>query len=81
MHDNARPHVARVCRQFLNRNYVNVLSWPAVSPYMNPIEHIWYYLGRNVRARGNVQNLTDLENALIQEWYNIPNVVIRLISE
>ena len=32
MHDDARPHVARICRQFLNRNNVNVLSWPAVSP-------------------------------------------------
>ena len=58
MHDNARPHVARICRQFLNRN-VNVLPWPAVSPDMN--------FGRTVRARGNVHNLRDLENALIQE--------------
>ena len=77
MHDNARLHVARICRQFLNRNNVNVLPWPAVSPDMNPIEDIWDYLGRKVRARGNVHNLRDLENALIQEWNNIPNVVIR----
>ena len=48
MHDNSRPHVARICRQFLNRNLVNVLPWPAVSPGMNPIEHIWDYLGRKV---------------------------------
>ena len=67
VHDNARPDVARICRQFLNRNNVNVLPWPAVSPDMNPIEHIWDYLGRTVRARGNVHNLKDLENALIQE--------------
>ena len=78
MHDNARPHVARICRQFLNGNNVNILPWPAVSPDMNPIEHIWDYLGRKIRARGNVHNLRDLENALIQEWNNIPNVVIRL---
>ena len=77
MHDNARPHVARICRQFLNRNNVNELPWPAVSPDMNPIEHIWDYLGRKVRARGNVHNLRDLENALIQEWNDIANVVIR----
>ena len=25
MHDNARPHVARICRQFLNRNNGNIL--------------------------------------------------------
>ena len=78
MHDNARPHVAKICRQFLKRNNVNVLLWPAVSPDMNPIEHIWDYLGRKIRATGNVHNLRDLENALIQEWNNIPNVVIRL---
>ena len=53
MHDNARPHVSRIFRQFLNRNNVNVLPWPAVSPDMNPIEHIWDYLGKKVRARGN----------------------------
>ena len=50
MHDNARPHVARICRQFLNRINVNVLPWPAVSPDINPIEHIWDYLGRKVRS-------------------------------
>ena len=77
MHCNARPHVARICRQFLKRNNVNVLSWPAVSPDMKTIEHIWDYLGRKVRARGNVHNLRDLVNALIQECNNIPNVVIR----
>ena len=77
MHNNARPHVARICRQFLNRNNINVLHWPAVSPDMNLTAHIWDYLGRKFRARGNVHNPRDLENALIQEWNNIPNVVIR----
>ena len=77
MHDNARPHVARICRQFLNRSNVNVLHWPAVSPDMNPTEHIWDYLGRKFRSRGNVHNLRDLENALIEEWNNISNVVFR----
>ena len=52
MHDNARPHVARICRQFPNRNNVNVLPWPAVSPDMNPIEHIWNYLGRKFALEG-----------------------------
>ena len=76
MHDNARPHVARICQQFL-RNNVNKPLWPAVSRDMNPIEHIWDYLGREVSARGNIHNLKDLENDLIQEWNNIPNVIIK----
>ena len=48
-----------------------------MSPVMNPIEHIWDYLGRKIQAKGNVHNLKDLENAFIQEWNNISNVVIR----
>ena len=44
---------------------------------MNLIEHILDYLSRKVQARRNVHNIRDLENALIQEWNNIPNIVVR----
>ena len=40
MQDNSRPHVARVTTQFLQQNNVKVMPWPAVSPDLNPIEHI-----------------------------------------
>ena len=31
-HDNTRPHVARVCCDFLNQNNVQVINWPPYSP-------------------------------------------------
>ncbi len=40
-HDNARPHVARICTQFLKAEIIPVLAWPAYSPDMSPIEHDW----------------------------------------
>ena len=40
-HDNARSHTALVTANFQAQNNVNVLPWPALSPDMNPIEHIW----------------------------------------
>uniref|UniRef100_A0A8C1J0B0 Transposase Tc1-like domain-containing protein n=1 Tax=Cyprinus carpio TaxID=7962 RepID=A0A8C1J0B0_CYPCA len=33
-HDNARPHVARICTQFLEAENIPVLAWPAYSPDM-----------------------------------------------
>ena len=76
-HDNARPHVARVCRDFLNQNNVQVLDWPPYSPDLNPIKHLWDALDRRVRKRVNVlNNVAQLQLALIQEWNNIPQRTI-----
>ena len=34
--DNARPHVARLSTDYLRQQRVNVLSWPSLSPDLNP---------------------------------------------
>ena len=39
VHDNARPHVAEVCQQFLHDEGIDALDWPARSPGLNPIGH------------------------------------------
>ncbi len=79
--DNARPHTARHTQEVLQRNNVQTLDWPAKSPDLSPIEHMWDELGRRVRDRADVNNVTDLERALREEWYNIPvQTVNKLIA-
>ena len=80
--DNARPHTARVCTRYLQAQNVNVLPWPAYSPDLSPIEHLWDTLGRAVRRRVHQPaNVRQLRIALREEWTNIPRHEIqRLIS-
>ena len=47
-HDNAQPHVSRNCTQFLEAENGSVLPWPALSPDMSPIEHVWDALDQRV---------------------------------
>ena len=56
--DNARPHVARVCQDFLANNNIAPLAWPPYSPDLTPIEHMWDELDRRVRKRRNPPQLS-----------------------
>ena len=60
-HDNAQTHVARPCTPFLEAETVPVLPWPAYSPDMTPIEHVWDALDQRVQQHvpvlANIQQL------------------------
>jgi transposase len=69
--DNAPAHRSWVTSQFLEDVGANVLPWPARSPDLNPIEHVWDILGRRMQQR-DCQGLNQLFDALREEWHAIP---------
>jgi transposase len=51
MDDNARSHRSRALTAYLRSEAVTSVPWPAMSPDLNPIEHIWDMLSRRIQAR------------------------------
>lgn len=76
--DNARPHRANIVNDFIAQHRFTRMEWPAMSPDMNPIEHIWDYIGKQLQRLENpAVTLEMLEVALIEQWERIPQQVIR----
>ena len=71
--DNARPHRARIVDAYLQQQHITRINWPACSPDLSPIEHVWDQLGRAVQARLNVNSTrADLRRFLVEEWDRLP---------
>ncbi|GFT67159.1 transposable element Tc3 transposase [Trichonephila clavipes] len=58
------------------------MSWPANSPDLNPIEHIWYMLGRQIAALSHPpSSVTELNRALQEAWNCLsPQLIHHLIA-
>lgn len=82
MQDNARPHTARIVRDYLNEVDIETLDWPPRSPDLNPIEHLWDQMGRQLRDHQPLPaSLDDVENFVREIWVNIDQQKIRRLVQ
>ncbi|GFT37599.1 DDE_3 domain-containing protein [Trichonephila clavipes] len=72
--DNALPHTARVAQDFLR--HFQTLPWPARSPDLSPVEHVWDQLKRQMPSCHSVH---DLELAVQDLWAYLPQDNIRCL--
>lgn len=78
MPDNAWPHAARVVQDYLLEVGIETMAWPARSLDLNPIEHVWDTLWRQLHAHPNqLNNLEDIERLLIEIWDGLDQNTIR----
>ena len=70
--DKARPQVAHVVLDFIRRQNIQVMEWPAMSPDMAPIEPVWDEMDHRLRRHRNPpRTLRELEEALREAWQDI----------
>ncbi|GFW01565.1 transposable element Tcb2 transposase [Trichonephila clavipes] len=77
MDDNAPCHRTVAAEQLFESEDIERMDWPVRSPDLNPIEHVWDFLGRHLAARTLPPvTIRELRLALQDEWAAMPQQLI-----
>ncbi|GFX03876.1 DDE_3 domain-containing protein [Trichonephila clavipes] len=80
MDDNARPHRANIVDECLQSEDITRMDWPAYSPDLNPLEHVWDMLGKRIAAHQSPPTcVLELRRALLDARCNIPHDQIDIL--
>jgi transposase len=75
-HDNDPKHTAKATQDYLVVQGWKILDWPAQSPDLNPIEHLWRHLKIELSKLATApKNEEELWNKVVKVYYDISKEV------
>lgn len=83
--DNAPIHTAKVVKSWFEQQKMKgfgLLSWPALSPDLNPIENSWGLIVRSVYKNGKQYNsISELKDAILTSWEEIELPILQKLNK
>ena len=80
--DNDPKHTSKQAQNWFRDHGFTVIKWPAQSPDINPIEHLWWYLKQRLDEYENPpKSLQELWECCEVEWEKIPKEVCQNLIE
>ena len=80
--DNDPKHTSKKAQTWFKDNGFKVLSWPAQSPDLNPIEHLWNHLKRRLAGYETAPSgMLELWERVEKDWYKIGAEVCQNLIE
>ena len=71
--DNDPKHTCKKVKEWLEEQDFETMLWPAQSPDLNPIEHLWVYLKRRLAEYEHPPNgILQLWKRIQEVWKGIP---------
>jgi hypothetical protein len=80
--DNDPKHTSKKAQECIKELGLNLLDWPAQSPDLNPIEHLWKHLKRKLEEYSEpADGVEELWERVDAEWLKIPPEVVMGLIE
>jgi len=80
--DNDSKHTCKKVREWLDNQEFRTIVWPAQSPDLNPLEHLWGHLKRSlVEHEHPPKRMKELWRRIEEEWNKIPAEVCQKLIE
>src|SRR5215469_12370996 len=80
--DNDPKHTSKLAREWFDKHSVELLDWPAQSPDLNPIEHLWQHLKRKLVAyEKHPTSMHELWQRVQTEWEKIDKDICAKLIE
>ena len=80
--DNDPKHTSKIAKKWFEDHDMTVLTWPANSPDMNPIEHLWVHVKRRLQKHSNPpSSLHQLWERVADEWNQISDKTCQKLIE
>jgi hypothetical protein len=80
--DGDPKHRSKLAQEWFKNHKITVLPWPAQSPDLNPIEHLWEHLKRRLgEYEEEPKGILELWERIEKEWEKIPASVCQNLIE
>jgi len=80
--DNDPKHTSKKAKKWMEDNNIRVLDWPPQSPDVNPIEHLWFHIKKELaKYPTQSKGVWEIWERVAEVWNNIsPEVCQNLIE-
>lgn len=78
--DNDPKHTSKRAKKWFSDKQVDLMSWPAQSPDLNPIENLWKRVKDDI-GKIKIKNKQHLWEETQKAWYAIPTQICRTLVE
>ena len=80
--DNDPKHTSKKAKKWMEDNQITLLDWPAQSPDLSPIEHLWTHVKNKLKEYETPpKGVWDLWERAAEKWGEIPPEVCQNLIE